>query len=90
MVTYDPNKKAKIKYIMKKHFMKKYGVENPFQAHECKEKMKQTCQEKYGVDYAMQSHVVSSGMNKSSQIVAIDEKRLIKKDKFLSKYIIKI
>ena len=39
----------------KLHFLKKYGVENPFQAKECKEKIKQTMQNRYGIDSLLKS-----------------------------------
>lgn len=33
---------------------KKYGVENPLQSDEIKQKSKQTCLKRYGVEYVLQ------------------------------------
>lgn len=38
-----------------KTFQERFGVDNPFQAEECKQKSRQTCLEKYGTEYANQS-----------------------------------
>ena len=40
--------------------LEKYGVENPFQSEEVKNKIKQTCLEKYGVEHAAQSEEVKN------------------------------
>ena len=43
---------------VKKHqetCIKRYGVKNPFQSEEIKQKIKDTCLQKYGVEYSIQS-----------------------------------
>ena len=42
----------------KESFVERYGVENPFQYGDFKNKSKQTCLEKYGTEYACQSEQV--------------------------------
>jgi very-short-patch-repair endonuclease len=39
----------------KKHFQEKYGVDNPYQAKECKDKIRQTMLTRYGVEYVGQT-----------------------------------
>ena len=42
----------------KESFVERYGVENPFQYEEFKNKSKQSCLEKYGTEYACQSEQI--------------------------------
>lgn len=51
---YECGKKA-YKEKCKNTNLKRYGVENPFQAEQFKEKAKQTCLDRYGVDNSMKS-----------------------------------
>lgn len=44
----------------KKSCLEKYGVENPFQNKEVKDKYKKTCLEKYGVEHTFQSELVKN------------------------------
>lgn len=46
----DPKTKAKLE----KYYMNKYGVKNPMQSKEIKDKYKQTCKSKYGVENVSQ------------------------------------
>lgn len=45
--------------------LEKYGVKNPFQAKECKEKMKETCLEKYGVEHHLQNKEILEKLKKT-------------------------
>lgn len=47
-----------IKKIRTETNLEKYGVENPFQAAQVKEKIKETCISKYGVEFATQAENV--------------------------------
>ena len=42
--------------------MKNYGVENPFQSEEVKDKSKATCLENYGIEYSLQSQEVITSL----------------------------
>ena len=44
--------------MVKQTCLDRYGVENPFQSQEIKDKSKQTCLNKYGVEYSLQSQEV--------------------------------
>jgi 5-methylcytosine-specific restriction endonuclease McrA len=69
----------------KQTFMKKYGVENPFQSKEVQEKIKQTCLRKYGVDHNFKSKEIREkikqtfiekyGVENPTQSKEIQEKR---------------
>jgi very-short-patch-repair endonuclease len=76
-----PNCNKKVRFIKAKrkftkgccadHSMKitnleKYGVENPFQAEEVKEKMKQTNLKKYGVEHPMKSERIKEKMKQTN------------------------
>ena len=50
----DPNKKE----LTKLNNIKKYGIENPSQLKEVKEKKKQTCLKNYGVEHPSQSNEI--------------------------------
>ena len=43
---------------VKQTCIEKYGVENPLQSQEVKDRSKQTCMERYGVPYSLQSQEV--------------------------------
>ncbi len=54
----NPSCRPEVKEKKKREALKKYGVENVFQAKEIKEKIKKTNLEKLGVEYPMQSSEV--------------------------------
>ena len=56
----ESQKRSKKSEILKKSFMDKYGVDNPFRLDSVKEKIKQTNLEKYGVENPSQSEEVKA------------------------------
>lgn len=56
----ESQKRQKRSEILKKSFIDKYGVENPFQLDSVKEKIKETNLEKYGTEYASQSEEIKA------------------------------
>ena len=89
----NPSTRPEVKEKKKQSSLKKYGVENVFQAKEIKQKSKETNLRKRGVEYAMQSQEVKEkskevnlekyGVEHVSQREDIKER---KKNKSLEKY----
>lgn len=56
----ESQKRQKKSEILKKTFMNKYGVDNPFRLDSVKEKIKETNLERYGVEYIAQSEEIKT------------------------------